>query len=669
MTILEESKSPAAAGQPDVTAPAGTWIRHLIQAPRGAAWVAESVAGLAAVPSLPPLRELRAEADGSWSAEEFVSAGHQPLAVYLTNTAAPVWVFVSIVQQCLAGLSGLHAAGLLHGAISPSTLRIDASGSVRLAGVGATAVVPDWFGAEAAESAPALRQALAAADLRDLGRTFRAVLGGDAEARMTMTRPDIAPLVAEWIDWLCDPPEGREPAGAAEAESIFSDIRAGRPGVRPWHEPEQTESWQPDMETAKGKRRRMLVHGLGMEWRGLVVLGLMVLGLLTGGIWALSHFLASAGKGTEAAQPVPAAGVAIPLPEFGSDEPVDGGSDLEPVAGLDDLIAGLLDRLKEGFPEDAKWEAALKRQKEERERLAAGEDPASVLTPVDYLDGPGLFPALGKPGGGRVPGDYYLVWRTARLVMTPEETRALQAAVLRCARYCGVRLMAWTVLPNQAAVVIRVMPRKPLPDEKLQRRIAVLRGEAAAARVIGQIDAKLKEGDRPGADRIREQWTASMGSAAGFFSVITRVPIADASLLRGYTLWQDKPLRMALLDPASAEVVKAAGIVDLAAVKAELVRNPSDWPLCGLSAARHQYGPAIRAISVLMQPDPQDSLPLPPKEDLLNAIRLYRRRLGDLPAETVTTPVLLDAGEIPPTNPPPATHSAAPSDPATASTP
>lgn len=125
-----------------------------------------------------------------------------------------------------------------------------------------------------------------------------------------------------------------------------------------------------------------------------------------------------------------------------------------------------------------------------------------------------------------------------------------------------------------------------------------------------------------------------MGSAAGFFSVIKTVVVVDAAALQGRPLWQEKPLHLSLLNPDEPEeVLQAGGIVDTAALKGQLVEVASAWPLCGLRAAMHNYGPALRAISVLMQRNPQTSMPVPLKEELFNSLTSYRRYLGDLPEE------------------------------------
>jgi hypothetical protein len=227
--------------------------------------------------------------------------------------------------------------------------------------------------------------------------------------------------------------------------------------------------------------------------------------------------------------------------------------------------------------------------------------------------------------------------------MTNEEVRAVQSAILRTGRYCGLRIMAWTVLPNHAGVVLRVPPRRIVPDENIARRIAILRGEKVASGIMGQINARLKAGDNEGADKIRLTWTASMGSAAGFFSVLRTVPVIPAEVLAGRTLWQEKPLRFAQLTPKTPELLSAATIMDTAAVKGKLVAAPHEWPLCSLTASMLNYGPALRAVSVLMQKDPGMDLPVPLKDELLAALLNYRRHLGDLPADAAPVATLTDA--------------------------
>jgi hypothetical protein len=662
--------------QPSQTSPAsGQWVRRTFQAPAGAPWVPLSFIALDGLPALPPVRDLRMEANGSWSAEEFVDSAQVPLGQFLTRAAAPVWVFVSIVQQCLAGLVALHRTGLAHGAISPQSLCVNPAGHVVLAGCGAGQAWRE-AAAQAVMSAkpgepPALAHGLVVDDLRDLGRTFRAVLGGDAGQRLTVTRSDIAPLVAEWIDWLADPEPGQEPVSAHQAETIFTEIRTGHPGWRPWKygsqlPPEIGEGHSAaSAETGEQRRHRLRAAGLGQgsdfDWRTLTVAALVVLALLAGGSWLIVKFVKE--KQTEEPAltkigPAPQSNIrGESLSKFLADELASAfhlsGGDTEPVPETEHVIRQLEEAVA-GLPRDAApdWEEELRRREEDAKRLAEGL-PLTDRGASIFLQSSDLFPEIGQPSAGRTPGDYYLVWRTQRLVMTWQESVALQSAMLRTARYCGVRVMAWTVLPNQAAVVLRVPGPKAVSDEKLERRIAVLRGEKTAQGVIAQINAKLKAGDHPGANQVRRTWLMSMGSAAGFFSVIRTVPIVSPDVLGDLPLWQEKPFRLALLAPDKPELLSAATAVDSAAVTAKLVPAAHRWPCCSLSAALLNYGPALRAISVLMQRNPQTDQPVPAPGELQIALRDYRRHLGDLPPEPAVTTQLPDGGApLQPAQPP-----------------
>jgi hypothetical protein len=625
----------------------GAWLRHVFQAPR-AAWLPEALEKLRAVPSIPPLRALAATQDGNLSIEEYSAPDLTPMATYLAKAAAPLWVFVSIVQQSLAGLSRLHESGLMHGAISPESLLVDPGGNVILANIGGGASPAQWQSAGGV-----LLHSLATRDLRDLGRVFRAVLGGDAETKMTVSRPDIAPMAAEWIDWLAAPEAGREPASAAQAEAVFADIRAGRAGLRPWQNkmelPPEVEfsTPKPPAELTEEERKKLRraardAHGSGLSLRSQILLGAFIIALAGGGVWLAEYY-----NGKQPAPvvtdkkpvklPGPTPGFAMRLPDESGDLYAASGGDVEPLADTGETIEKLNEIVGKDLKPGDLWQKALLRRK--NLRSGGPEAAEAAKAPDAFLYEATIFPALGKAAtGGAEPGDYYLVWRTRSFVMTPEECQALQTAILRCTRYCGVRLMAWTVLPNQAAVVLRVLPRRPLPDERLERRIAILRGDKIAASVLSQVNAKLKEGDEEGAELIRRKWTASMGSAAGFFGVIKTIPVVEPDALQGRLLWQDKPMHLSLLNPETAEVLQAAAIVDLAAAKGKLVELPSAWPLCGLRAAIHNYGPSLRAISVLMQRNPQASLPLPTKEEIFASFVAYRRYLGDLPAEPEPAP-------------------------------
>ena len=124
--------------------------------------------------------------------------------------------------------------------------------------------------------------------------------------------------------------------------------------------------------------------------------------------------------------------------------------------------------------------------------------------------------------------------------------------------------------------------------------------------------------------------------------------IVAPEVLGKMALWQEAPLHLSVLGPDTPDVVRAAAIVDTAAMKGRLVESASAWPSCSLTAALLNYGPALRAVSVLMQRNPQASLPLPTKEDLGNTLRSYRRFLGDLPPEL---PAPAPPSDIPPPSP------------------
>lgn len=654
MTIPEESQSPIPSSLN------GAWYRRLFQAPHRASWVIDSFQKLTGQQALPPLRSLQLETDGSWSVEEFVSGDFLPLSIYLTQSAAPVWVFVSIVQQCLAGLVPLHQAGLMHGALSHGTIRVDGAGNVRLTGCGGGLSPPEWLaGADTAETTPALPPALAAADLRDLGRALRSVLGGTPDVKITAIRPDIAPLLAEWIDWLADPPAGREAASAIHAESVFADIRSGRPGWKPWQNKAELppeiaggpwHSVGDDHQTTRPEK----THTTRFEWRTLAAAGLVILALVAGAVWALNRYAGNWGgqnESTAQAPVLPGDPRFLNLPDEFPEEFESSDGDIEATPETRATIAKLMDVLGEPPPITREWEDELKEREKKLERITGGENPAAVFKESSFLPEPTVFPPIGTPSAGREPGDYYLVWRTESLVMTYEETRSLQSAILRSARYCGLRLLAWAVLPNQAGVVIRVPPPRPLSDEQMERRIALLRDAENAAEVMKQLKEKLKDGDEAGAKLIRRKWTASMGSAVGFLSVIRAAPITDLELPKDTAFWRTTPDRLALLDPDTLEVRFAAALVDTAAVKGNLVKTPAGWPLCSLTAALHNYGPARRAISILMQKNPRSSLPLPLQGDLDQALLRYRRFVGDLPANTPVVPPPPTAGGTPAESP------------------
>jgi hypothetical protein len=224
-----------------------------------------------------------------------------------------------------------------------------------------------------------------------------------------------------------------------------------------------------------------------------------------------------------------------------------------------------------------------------------------------------------------------VAWSTHEFILTMEECAAVQRAILHSAGFSGVQLLTWTVLPNQAGAVIRVPKPEEISDESLVRRIALLRGDKTAAGVKASLEAAVKTGDKATASKLRSQWTGSMGSAAGFLSVVRTVPVVQKALLGGLPLWKTKPLRMHFLKPDTRDLLRAAGIVDSAAVRSLMVTSASAWPYCGYTAAMRKYKPALYGTAVLMQRNPYRDLPPTPREDLLNALAGWQRFLNDFP--------------------------------------
>ncbi len=634
--------------------PSGVWHRRILHVPFSPGELPSVLEKLPEIAAVPPFREPRQEADGRVSVEEFRHPELLTLNDFLSRAAAPLWVFVSIVEQSLEGLEQLHVNGWWHGALSAETLLVHPAGQVLLTH---PAGVPFEEGG---------RKAAVARDLRDLALVFRQVLGGDPDRPMTVSRPDIAPMVAEWVDWLAAPAPGREPQSAAKAAAVFSDVRAGRAGLRPWQTgadlsrtakveaPKDPLLMTPE-QRAKLRRAAARAHGTDTGTLKQFIMLTIIIVLLGGAVVVTNFYFADKANTAVAPEQTPpqmpgglgAAGGGAQLSDETSDLFIPSGEDSEPLADTGESIRDLMKIMGvEERVSDEEWKALMAKFGLQPRREGVKQTFTGNFGYVKEI-----LPAVGQESPGREPGDYYLVWRTNRIVLTPEESAALQSALLRCARFCGVRVLAWTVLPNQAAAVVRVpeRPRFYVTDEKLARRIAILQGDKMKGEVIAAVNARLKAGDPAGADGIRRQWTSRMGTAAGFYNEVKGVAVVDPALLPGVALWEEAPLHLRVLNPEADELFKAVSTVDTAAIRAELATTPSEWPLTGLRAAMHNYAPALRATFAVMNQSPRMAHHVPRKQEMMDALIAYRQFLHDLPM----SPETLTAGPKPAEEPRP----------------
>lgn len=625
------------------------WARRLFLVPPRAKWLPVALEKVLGTPGQPAMRHLKQEESGEWSIEECQKPGYVPLAEFLTEPAATIWAFVSVAQQSLTALSTLHEAGLGHGNLTLATLLVDRTGNVVLAGPGLRQLA---YGEEnsGAESPPALPTAVACDDLRNLGRVLREVICGNPDAKVTATRPEIGPMVAAWIDWLASPPLGRAARSAVHASTVLNDLRMGKRDHKPWEDAEEAHSYvlcssSKDKELKARKIGAGLVDGNkgGGNLRSALISIVTFAALLGGSIFAINYCFED--KKIDAPQQSPIGGLTGPGTPPGVE------LDFDAIAsGYDPSTVSLevIDKLMSSLPEIKGVGTSLTdwAKKLEEQRAATRTSENAALPPgkgdaanePEWLYTPDVLPITGQPSSGRAPGDYYIVWRTHQFILTQEECWALQRAIIKSAGYCGVQLISWTVLPNQAGVVVRVPPLQPISDETLLRRIALLRGEKVAKGVEEQLLAAGKDGKTAGADKVRLQWNASIGSAAGFLSVVRSVRVVSKEALGNIPLWKLKPSRMHFLQPDTNQILNAAGIIDTASIRAKLAASAGDWPFCGFAAAQRKYKGSLYGVAVLMQPNPYRSLAPATKEELLSALDLWRRYLVDFPGSLKNTP-------------------------------
>jgi len=160
----------------------------------------------------------------------------------------------------------------------------------------------------------------------------------------------------------------------------------------------------------------------------------------------------------------------------------------------------------------------------------------------------------------------------------------LTSLLWRQARFCGLSIVTFCVMPNHFHVLLRVPAKQPeLTDSELLERVRALYGRRGPW--VKLVQEGIQERGRIDAS-VRERLLARMGSVSGFMKEVKQrfSRWYNRRTERFGTLWAERFKSVLVEDqPGSLEVV--AAYVDLNPVRAGLVDDPKDYRWSGYGAA------------------------------------------------------------------------------------
>lgn len=202
-------------------------------------------------PNIAQIYNVLSLGDIHFVAREYLDA--PPLAACASVRPLPLPELLRLARKLLAALQYAHAAGIIHGDLSPANVFIGAAGEIKIVDFCYSPFVRPGFPHEEHELQRAVyvaperllgKEADIAGDIYSLGATlyFAAtalppyaarevaaiIRAGEARAvpRPHIVNPNLPPEISEWVAWLLSPPQSR-PSSIEEAEQRLKQI-AGR---------------------------------------------------------------------------------------------------------------------------------------------------------------------------------------------------------------------------------------------------------------------------------------------------------------------------------------------------------------------------------------------------------------------------------------------------------
>jgi len=158
----------------------------------------------------------------------------------------------------------------------------------------------------------------------------------------------------------------------------------------------------------------------------------------------------------------------------------------------------------------------------------------------------------------------------------------------RQAAFCGVDLLAYSIMSNHFHILARVRNEKPQTDEEILRRFRLLHegGRLSPYSMTPDALEKALERNDDLAQRVREALLARMGDVSVFMRELKQrfsIWYNHQNGNRG-TLWMDR-FKSLVVEPSLHAMATVAAYIDLNAVRAEQVDDPADYRFCSYAAA------------------------------------------------------------------------------------
>lgn len=208
-------------------------------------------------------------------------------------------------------------------------------------------------------------------------------------------------------------------------------------------------------------------------------------------------------------------------------------------------------------------------------------------------------------------GYYHVVSRIVNREyrMNCKEKDIFVAMMRKAQKFSAVDVLTFAILDNHFHILVRVPKREAVGDEVLLERYQALYGEERAALLAAKWKSLRETGEGACVEAEQAGLRRRMYDVSEFVKTLKmRYSISyNARHRRTGTLWEGR-FKSVLVEPHSPAMRRIATYIELNAVRAKLVRDPSQYRWCGCGEACRGKADAIAGIMKLVPPSAGDAL-------------------------------------------------------------
>ena len=223
-------------------------------------------------------------------------------------------------------------------------------------------------------------------------------------------------------------------------------------------------------------------------------------------------------------------------------------------------------------------------------------------------------------------GYYHVISRIVNreYLMDEDEKDFFVGLMRRTEKFSAVQVLTFAVLDNHFHILVRVPEREEVGEEVVVKRYKALYGGTKTAALEARWKLLKSCGHPEFVEAEQEALKKRMYDVSEFVKTLKmRYTISyNARHKRTGTLWEER-FKSVLVEPDSPAMRRVATYIDLNAVRAKIVKDPSKYRWCGYSEACRGVNDAVKGIESIL-PLSADST----ERSVSAVLREYRSWLG-----------------------------------------